>query len=65
MKLLILFFSLLATLVNAEMVGNKTCIFYSASIEPVKCFRKAADCEKHLEDMSTSEPKRDITCKAR
>jgi len=65
MKLPIILISLLATQVNAEIIGNKICIFYSATIEPVKCFRKLADCEKHLEDMSTSESTRDITCRSR
>lgn len=65
MKLSIFLFAVLAAQVNATTLGNKMCIYFSASIEPVKCFRNLSDCESHLEKMSTSESKTDVACKAR
>lgn len=65
MKLSIFLFAVFVTQVNAETLGNKMCIYFSASIEPVKCFRKLSDCESQLEKMSASESTTDLACKAR
>jgi hypothetical protein len=62
MKLIILVLAVFGGHVYAETIGNKICTFFSASIEPIKCFRKLSDCERNLEEMSTSELNRDISC---
>jgi hypothetical protein len=65
MKLSIFLFAAFAAHVNAETFGNKMCVYFSASSEPARCFRKLSDCENHLEKLSASESIRDATCKAR